>query len=785
MASSSKGHLIGRIRYCSRNSSYYYEMHYYAQLFWDESYDSQNNLTCSNFRCQFSRTGQDHGYYSYCGSEDGIATGGTCPNSGDSLYCLNNINGFTFVNQGTIATNRWAMGSATLGTHSISGTLTIKPGGSICIDYAYGASCQIYDYARACIYNNRTTPQPVAPTLSPSGSCSNSSYSSLSFSAGGSYGTCPSGQSNSTTYTVYDVNGNSIKSGSGTSVSVTGLQANSYYSCTFYRSNGCSSVSRSASAVTSAGCSISEATATSTDTGTCRIVPIYGGGYYKTLTHQIQIARYGYSDWKTVATSNATAPTVVSFSGLTEEQTYQIRVITSNGSGCTYTSTGPNFTTPAKGVCTAEFTSVDSDINNSCTACWADICYRYETNMPPADIKVYYRVKDGYDPEWKLADSRTVTKESGDVCFRIEGLYPNQVTYELLIRTHTEQQDWEGDIKTFTTPLCPEATSDTCESLTYMTEYLCASIKRIREGGNMKVFANPYSQQLCEPGSTAPTNLTLWSRFLRLNHAYLCLICDLVNLAHASSDQYLVGEIGWVTMLKEIREEDMATDGWKLATSDATYEYIERKIKEVWHYQGTVDVMVKSKSDLNNYPNAKSAIVTDENAIYTKSGSTWTKSEEEPEDFGVWHINQDSDVAKAESGWYYWGGTWHNLDDELQEIAARLEEIEQTFKDAKPVYRHREHVQLQVVDTDFPCEDMVEGVTYIVVEKEEESYDYNTVTFEVGEGQPKVAKQKVLVGGHAQEPTVQPTDDDCDFGGWYKDGDEPPTCPEGFIPKNK
>lgn len=754
-------------RYCSKDSSKYYDMKLYATLSWNESYDEMNVLTCSNFRCSFSRESSDNGYFANCPGEDGKAIAGSCPDDSTTYSCLSNVNGSSMSQKGSYASNKYALGSASLGSYGISGEITLDPGERTSFNYAYGGACT-KSYAKVSISNPRSEPQPIPPSVSARASCSNGSYSSASFNASCNYGFCPGGTGGSSSYTVTDDDGNVIKSGSGCSVTIGTLQANTHYNVDFRIRNNCGSDSDSASVVTSTGNSLTDVTSTSFDTASVRLVPIMGGGYYKNPTHEIQVARCGYGDWKTVATSHATAPEVITFNGLTEETCYQIRCTTTNDSGCSYTSEGAQFTTPPKGICIANYTKIEPTLDINTMKCCANICYEWTAYLLPADITVYYRVKDGFDPEWQVANELTVNEYTGNYCFELCDLFPNQVVYETYIHTHTEQLDWNSDISEFTTPLVPEVKSENCASLTYMTEYLCASVKKLYSG-NKKIYANPFNIALCDPYNEDPTHLTLWSRALRLCHAYLCLLCDFVNLAHATEGQYLVAEVGWTNILKEIVESQVDTDGWRLASSDAIYKYIHEKLKQVWHYQGTVDIMVEGVADLANYPSATTAIVKNENAIYRLENENWTKDTAlVPEDFGVWHIEQDSDVAKAESGWYYWGGTWNNLDADLEQVEAIIKVLEE-----KQNYliqnKAGQEKQIAVVDSSFDFTNVScnKDTIYFVTEPQElPTETYYTVSFVEDDG-TVLREEEVLSGALATVFT--PEKPGYDFVEWQVD----------------
>lgn len=764
---SSTGFINGYARYCVPQRDKTYTMRYYSDCTWSESYDSSNNLTCSNFSVTIRRSSEDGGYMQTCPSQNCKTTEGACfvnytcsiASSLSSSPSWTQVGSFNFA---------CVAASATIGSRSIPGSFTLAPGESRTIAVARGGSCAFQTHT-ITIRNNRSKPQPIPPSVSARASCSSSNYNNASFSASVSYGFCESAY-NSTTYRITDSNGSTIRSGSGTSVSISTLQPNSQYSVTFTASNGCYTRTSSASTVTATGNTLTDATPKTWDSASVRLVPIMGGGYYSSPSHQIQIKTCSGGSWRTVATSNSTSPTVISFDGLTEETCYQLRCITSNGSACSYTGNTLQFTTPKKGICLAEYIALEGGLNSRCSSAYEDICYSYETLLTPADIIVYYRVKDGFDPTWLVADSRTINNDKGNVCFRLDNLFTNQVVYETYIHTHTAEVDWDSDVQTFTTELCPEASSENCESLTYMTEYLCQAVKKLYKG-NKTIYANPYSQKYCDPYTEDPTHLTLWSRYLRLMHAYLCILCGFVNLSNSHKGQYLVGELGWVQILEEIVESQLPTDGWKLATSDAIYKYLQEKLKQVWHYQGTVDVLVDTVADLANYPNAKNAIVTSENSIYDYTNGEWVKNTTLiPENFGVWHINDVSDQAKAESGWYYWEGTWNNLDGDIELIEEAIKDLEERSDNLiqnEPGYDRK----IKVVGTDYDIYNSPEDANVIYVVAEPLTLPaptYYTVTFAREDG-TVIQTQEVLSGALAT--SFYPNRMGYEFLGWEVDGE--------------
>lgn len=439
------------------------------------------------------------------------------------------------------------------------------------------------------------------------------------------------------------------------------------------------------------------------------------------------------------------------------DQSFNIGTSTHAG---TYTGNTIQFTTPSKNIAVATITGATTSIDEENYDTCANVCYSWETNLVPSKLTLNYRVKDGYDDTWYSVDLPNATTNTGTGCIDICDLYPNQTVYESYIHTENTDGTYDSPLYEFMTPVMLVPEIHTCETLEYLTDLLCQAVVALYHG-QKDIYANDCSKELCDPNSQNPTMLTLWSRALRLFHTMSCILCKMGDMSFTASkeNQYLTGEAGWVDILEKIVEGD-TENGWKLATSDAIKTYIEEKLKEVWHYQGTVDVLVYQLSDLDDYHDAETAIITSENKIYKKVSGSWVVDTTiTPEDLGVWHINMESDTQagyiQQGAGWYSWGGNWKPLDADVEAMTNIIDEI---YAKYEQVVRTKDGADLHidVVDKNsFDCSNYKNGERWLVMITEPQNQPapvYHTITFVTGINSIVVASQKVVDGALAQKP---------------------------------
>lgn len=643
------------------------------------------------------------------------------------------------------------------------------------------------------IKNTYTKPANSKPTLSPSCKANTSNGNTINFNGGGSWGYCDN-QNNTSSYKIYDnaAMKTPIKSGSGYSATVSGLSPNTRYWASFTKSNGCFSVSATCEAVTVTPNSLSNATPVKFDTATVRLAVTNGGGEYNPST-QIQIKKCSASAWTNAATSTTKSVATITLDRLEAETCYQVRALTTTPAG-TYTGNVVSFTTPKKGLCIAEFTKIEPGMNEKTYEATVDMCYKWETTKVPATIVVRYQVKDGYDKTWYESETITVNELTGTYCFTLDNLYPNQTVYQTYIHTETEEATYDSPMSEFITAVIPEPDIYNCRNFEYLTGLLCQSVKKLLSG-NKTIYANPYSQALCDPYNEDPTSLTLWSRALRLFHAMYCLVCDMGGSRFTASKpgQYLVGEAGWQDIITIINE-NADDENWKIATSNAIWKYIQDKLHEVWHYHDKVDVLVYDLADLDKYPEATSAILTSENAIYRKVSGAWKKSTDKADQIdpmGVWHINMESSTqagyVQAGSAWYQWQGVWQPLDADVIAFAKIVDAMWEKRNQA--IYNEKNADRLHVDMKDrlqFNCNDYPNTertVVFITEPLVVPAPGYHELQFETGENATIIQNQQVLNGATGQQPT-NPARTGYVFKGW-EDKANPGTAFDWTLPIRK
>lgn len=256
-----------------------------------------------------------------------------------------------------------------------------------------------------------------------------------------------------------------------------------------------------------------------------------------------------------------------------------------------------------------------------------------------------------------------------------------------------------------------------------------------------------------------------------------CLVCDMggSRLTASKPGQYLVGEAGWQDIITIINE-NADDENWKIATSNAIWKYIQDKLHEVWHYHDKVDVLVYDLADLDKYPEATSAILTSENAIYRKVSGAWKKSTDKADQIdpmGVWHINMESSTqagyVQAGSAWYYWEGNWQPLDADVIAFAKIVDTMWE--KKDQAIYNETGADRLHVDMKDrlqFSCSDYPQNerwVTFITEPLVVPAPGYYEIAFETGDQATLIQTQQVLSGALAQQPE-DPTRPGYIFNGW-------------------
>lgn len=659
----------------------------------------------------------------------------------------------------------------------MSTQIVLAPGQSTGnLDWAYSTNWS--GFQRNCyinLTNTYTKPNPSPPTISCSGQANTSNGNTINFSAKYDCGYCNTTDKCDITYTIRQdsVTGTILSSGSGASKVQSGLSPNTRYYYTWNINNGCFEANCDGSAVTVTPNTLSEAKSPKWDIASVRLAVTNGGGEYEPTT-TIWLKKCTDTNWTQVATSTTKAVETINLSGLDPETCYQVQARTTTPAG-TYTGNTETFTTPKKGLLIANFTNIDVTMNEKNYNVCANLCYKWETLKVPGTLRIYYRVKDGYDDRWYYVDADEITELEGEGCLEVCDLYPNQTVYETYIRTETEDGVYESDMWEFITPVVPEPEIYNCENFDYLTALVCQAVVALYQG-NKEIYANDCSKEMCDPYSQNPTYLTLMTRILREFHAMYCLLCDMGGARFAASKpgQYLVGEAGWQDILTEIKEND--PDSWKIATSDAIMHYITKKLHTVWHYHDAVDYLVYDLADLDQFPDATSAIVTSENAVYHKVAGAWVKSTDEKDkvgDMSVWHIKYESRTqagyVQAGSAWYYWNGVWQPMDADVVQFAQVVDEMWEKRGQASSNEVGADRMHINTVDRlQYNCSSLPNGERWVTMITEPlvvPAPGYYEIAFETGEQATIIQTQQVLSGAMAQRPE-DPTRTGYIFQGW-------------------
>lgn len=406
----------------------------------------------------------------------------------------------------------------------------------------------------------------------------------------------------------------------------------------------------------------------------------------------------------------------------------------------------------------------------------ANICYEWENlQIPAISSSLNIRVKG--NTFWHKVSVPLPTASNGNNCYDIPELIPS-TTYEVQLAIIASDGDFNSSITEFTTLDMSAIENSTCDTLQYLVALLCQAVVALQDG-DMDVYANDCSKELCDPLSMSPTMLTLWSRALRLFHAVKCVACDMStqSIGGGKEGQYLVGERGWVDMIKEV-VENTDPDSWKLVPSDTVAKYIDDKLHEVWHYQGKVDYIV---DNLTNIPDDATSIINlADDKIYTKSGSDWVVSTTipQPENFGGYNINNESitttlGTVKAGSIYYYFEGTWNLLNADIDWMLEIVNDIWENRGNIVETPTTDQPITTYFIDKDvFNCNMLPNGkrsIAYITEPIDTTTDTMYKVNFAGMGATSTPASQMVQSGGLAQKP-ADPTRYGYLFSGWQLNG---------------
>lgn len=490
---------------------------------------------------------------------------------------------------------------------------------------------------------------------------------------------------------------------------------------------------------------------------------LYGGKIYKPTTH-IFYRKCGTSAWTEWSVPEETAKTTttakVLFTGLDDDTCYEVQARTTTTAG-TYYGNVLQFKTAERDKVSGIITSVEPYIDDN-YVCHAKICFRVYGNCTPITAHLEYRIKNGYSPIWQPTEDKVYPDEENTDCVVLDELVPNQTTYEVRVHASCGVSESDGDITEFITPLLPVPENHNCENYQYMVDMICQSLDAIKDG--MKtIYANEDAKQLCDPYSENPTFAAMWSRVLRFLHGAICVMCDMtdVTLKSGLPGQVYMGEIGW-SDIDHVIDED---SGEFIATSDAIRERIDEGIHLVWHSHGKVTYLVQHTSDLptTGVHTGETALVADDDGIYTYGSSGWSRTEDaDSDDFTVVYVEKASDTdlgqVKAHSSWYYFANVWQHLDADTRDLENRLDTIEST-KFVKRYNSADGDILIQHNDESFNYSTLPSGkrvICFVVEDTDKPPAGMYRVTFDTGPNATIVADQDVVSGATAAQPPVNP-----------------------------
>lgn len=534
----------------------------------------------------------------------------------------------------------------------------------------------------------------------------------------------------------------------------TGLQPNTRYYVRYRAHNGAKSSDwATCNFVTLVTNTLSDPKALRWDEGQVHLAIQMGGNVYTNPQTKIYVRKCGTTNWIEKVTRTTKTVADVTITGLDADTCYEVQARTTTPAG-TYSGNIVSFKTPIKNIATAHFTQIDPEYSEDENAAIAHMCYHYESNAVPVDISVYYRVKNGFDPTWLHTEPVTFNELTGEYCFDLHDLIPNQTVYETYIKTTVDGNDWQSGITEFVTPIQPIPDNCTCANMQYLVDLICQAVKPLYKG-NKTIYANPTTKELCDPYSKNPTFATLWSRLLRFDHAAVCVMCDmlaLMKLKGGKANQYYTGELGWVDLATEIVEGMV-----EIPSSKTVKDYIAEKIHEVWHFHSTVTYLTGTVQELpiTGLTTGMTAIEASTSKLYKWNGSQWrVDTTFEVDDFAVFHIqkelNSSYGYVKAHSAYYYFEGSWNNLDADTRDLERRATFLENALVVDKQNF-NEDDIQIQTNEADFDYTSLPDGqrVVCFVVEDQTNPKVYYPVTYYLYNGGPKYATRQVESGHHA------------------------------------
>lgn len=222
-----------------------------------------------------------------------------------------------------------------------------------------------------------------------------------------------------------------------------------------------------------------------------------------------------------------------------------------------------------------------------------------------------------------------------------------------------------------------------CQSLSNLAELICEEWNAIKED-EREIYTNDEHKLACDGDPEDPTLFSMLSRIYRFYTAINCLICSGLNddfniYKQGGAEKVFIGG-KWITPAKNFN--DKATN--PLVTGGAIYDKLQEAIQPLYKYFKTYDYLVSS---IDHLASSKDVFIKGDVALaktveYTYDGKNWVKGKaQDLHDFDMVHVNNATSYSTygnikttAGSGWYWYGGTWNQLDASVSEAYEDLSE---------------------------------------------------------------------------------------------------------------
>lgn len=517
-----------------------------------------------------------------------------------------------------------------------------------------------------CMFRNTLPAPPYPPSMSLSCSKVADTTNGEVKSSVSDWG-CPSGNSCNLSHSVVWSTSNTYNPVVATGTGVKGLMANTKYYVKAVASNGSKSTTKTCEFVTLAS-SYPYAYKYVSDQVSRINVQINNGSDYCDIETKLYIREAGTSTWTLVDTTSSEEGYTKQLRNLIQRgKTYEAKTETTNCAG-TYHSAIYTFAPPAADNITGEVTKTNGVLEE--TGLLADLEYCYKVTSyalepvseeNPITSHLEYRPEGQTD--WVTTDNVTSTTNPVTICDTILGLLCG-TTYEVRSWQKVGSVESYSAVVTIAMPMCAEVNNCVCDNLTYMTELICQTLKRISTG-EKTIYANCPTKELCDPYSENPTIASILSRIVRYSQMVACLLCSMdamtafgagqTNQVYTATEPGKFGE--WIDL-----EEEAVEDSENLISSGAVYNSVNRMLESTLRPIGTYDYWAESLEDLRTQApspaSGSTAVIAGRHYIYRTS---WTSQGAVPhlQDLGLINILK-GDWAQRE--FYWWDDQWNLLD---------------------------------------------------------------------------------------------------------------------------